>query len=83
QQRDRDRPAETLNDRGRPIDPEPIEGYIVVDYITSIDLWEGTLQLGVHNLFDNQYSSVYSQALRASDLAEPGRTFSASYRLSW
>ncbi|NEQ32181.1 MAG: TonB-dependent receptor, partial [Leptolyngbya sp. SIO4C5] len=46
---DRDRAAETLNDRGRPIDPEPIEGYIVVDYITSIDLWEGTLQLGVHN----------------------------------
>lgn len=80
---DRDRAAEALNDRDRPIDPEPIEGYFVVDYITSIDLWEGTLQLGVHNLFDNQYSSVYSQALRGSDLAEPGRTFSASYRLSW
>jgi len=78
----RDRAAETLNDFGRPIDPSPIESYFVVDYISNIALWGGTLQLGVHNLFDNQYSSVYSQRL-PSNFAEPGRTFSASYRLSW
>jgi iron complex outermembrane receptor protein len=80
---DRDRAFETLNDRDQPIDPEPIEGYVVLDYISSIDLGGGTLQIGIQNLLDNQYSSVYSQALRASDLAEPGRTFTASYRLSW
>jgi iron complex outermembrane receptor protein len=80
---DRDRAFESLNDRGRSIDPAPIEGYFVVDYISSIRLGGGTLQLGIQNLFDNQYSSVYSQALRESNLAEAGRTLSVNYRLSW
>jgi iron complex outermembrane receptor protein len=80
---DRDRAFETLNDRDQPIDPKPIEGYVVVDYLSSIALGGGTLQIGIQNLLNNQYSSVYSQALRASELAEPGRTFTASYRLSW
>lgn len=80
---DRDRAFEALNDRGRSIDPAPIEGYFVVDYISSIRLGGGTLQLGIQNLFDNQYSSVYSQALRESNLAEAGRTLSVNYRLSW
>lgn len=80
---DRDRASETLDDRGRPVDPKAIEGYVVVDYISSVSLGGGTLQIGVQNLFDHQYSSVYSQALRASNLAESGRTLTASYRLSW
>lgn len=64
-------------------DPAPIESYVVVDYVSNIDLWGGTLQIGIQNLLDNQYSSVFSQALRDSNLAEPGRTFTAGYRLTW
>ncbi|NEO27450.1 MAG: TonB-dependent receptor [Kamptonema sp. SIO4C4] len=79
----RDRAFEALNDRGDPIDPDPIEGYFTVDYISNIALGGGTLQIGVQNLLNNQYSSVYSQALRASDLAEPGRTLTINYRLTW
>jgi iron complex outermembrane receptor protein len=74
---DRDRAAE------EGIDPDPIDGYFLMDYISSIRIGEGTLQVGIHNLLDNQYSSVYSQALRASNLAEPGRTVTVNYRLSW
>ena len=74
---DRDRAAE------EGIDPEPIEGYFLVDYISSIRIGEGTLQLGIYNLLDNQYSSIYSQALRTSNFAEPGRTVTVNYRLSW
>jgi iron complex outermembrane receptor protein len=65
------------------VDPDPIDGYFLVDYISSISVGEGTLQVGIHNLFDRQYSSVYSQALRASDFAEPGRTVTVNYRINW
>jgi iron complex outermembrane receptor protein len=67
------------------VDPEPIEGYFLVDYISSIRIGEGTLQLGIYNLLDNQYSSVFSQALRgdANNFAESGRTVTVNYRLSW
>lgn len=67
------------------IEPDPIDGYFLVDYISSIRIGEGTLQVGVYNLLDNQYSSVYSQALRGdiNNFAESGRTVTVNYRLSW
>jgi len=82
---DRDRANNALDSRGNPIDPKPIQGYFLVDYISSIRIGEGTLQLGLHNLLDNQYSSVFSQALRGdiNNFAEPGRTVTVNYRLSW
>lgn len=82
---DRNRAFEATDFRGRPIDPAPIESYFVVDYISSIRLGTGTLQLGVQNLLNNQYSSVFSQRLPGTinNFAESGRTLSATYRVSW
>ncbi|GAB4304319.1 MAG: hypothetical protein Kow0091_05970 [Geminocystis sp.] len=67
-------------------DPARTEGYIVVDYITSIDLGKGTLNIGIENLFNNQYLTPVSQLNAAFDgfaeraSASRGRTITATYR---
>lgn len=63
----------------------PVESYLVVDYISSIQLGSGTLQLGIENLFDNQYFPVVSQ-LQINDTAYSaarGRTLSIKYSFEW
>jgi iron complex outermembrane receptor protein len=56
-----------------------------VDYISSIDIGSGTLQLGVENLFNSQYFPVVSQ-LQSTDAAYAaarGRTLSLRYSINW
>ncbi|MEA5506900.1 TonB-dependent siderophore receptor [Halotia wernerae UHCC 0503] len=63
----------------------PVESYLTVDYISSVKLGAGTLQLGLENLFDNQYFPVVSQ-LQANDsayAAARGRTLSIKYSVDW
>lgn len=63
----------------------PVESYFTVDYISSIQLGAGTLQLGLENLFDNQYFPVVSQ-LQSNDTAYSaarGRTLSIKYSIDW
>ena len=68
-------------------DPQPIEGYFVVDYISSIQLGTGEIQIGIQNLFDNQYFPLRSQIpggfTNVENRAALGRSFSLGYRVTW
>lgn len=69
------------------VDLAKIESYATVDYISSIRLGTGELQIGIQNLFNNQYFPVYSQYFapffEANNFAGRGRTLSVNYRLTW
>ncbi|MFP4298207.1 MAG: TonB-dependent receptor domain-containing protein [Spirulinaceae cyanobacterium] len=67
------------------VDPVDIDGYFLIDYLSNIQLGQGELQIGIQNLFNNQYFPVYSQALlRPIDrFAGQGRTVSVRYRMEW
>ncbi len=69
------------------IDPSAIESYFVLDLISSIEIGNGTLEIGIENLLDEQFFPAYSQ--RTSGFSETfnsagrGRTLSIGYRLTW
>ncbi len=71
------------------IDLAPVsDSYLVVDYISSIQLGAGTLSIGIENLLNNQYYPAYDQSLRIDgfdSFLSPanGRTISLRYRVSW
>lgn len=63
----------------------PVESYFTLDYISSIQLGVGTVQLGIENLFDHQYFPIVSQ-LQSNDSAYSaarGRTLSIKYSIDW
>ncbi|KZL47946.1 ligand-gated channel [Nodularia spumigena CENA596] len=63
----------------------PVESYLTVDYISSVKLGRGTLQVGLENLFNSQYFAVVSQ-LQPNDsayAAARGRTVSIKYSVDW
>ncbi|MDZ8052738.1 MAG: TonB-dependent receptor domain-containing protein [Aulosira sp. ZfuVER01] len=63
----------------------PVESYFTVDYISSLKIGAGTLQIGLENLFNTQYFPVVSQ-LQANDsayAAARGRTLSIKYSIDW
>ncbi|GAB4319269.1 MAG: TonB-dependent siderophore receptor [Geminocystis sp.] len=45
------------------VDAVPVTDYFTVDYISNVKLGQGTLQIGIQNLFNNQYAPVQSQFL--------------------
>lgn len=69
------------------IDALPIEGYFVVDFISSIEAFGGTVSVGIENLFNNQYLDLESQTLLGFDPtrapAARGRTLSLTYRTTF
>ncbi|YAF95599.1 MAG: TonB-dependent receptor domain-containing protein [Nodularia sp. CChRGM 3473] len=64
-----------------------ISSFVTVDYISSIKLGQGELQIGMQNLLNNQYFPVYSQYFApffdSANYAARGRTISISYRIVW
>lgn len=63
----------------------PVESYFTLDYISSIQLGAGTLQLGIENLFEHQYFPIVSQS-QSNDSAYSaarGRTLSIKYSIDW
>ncbi|MEG4112398.1 MULTISPECIES: TonB-dependent receptor domain-containing protein [unclassified Microcoleus] len=69
-------------------DSGPISSYLTVDYISTIQLGKGLLQVKVENLLNNQYFPVLSQYLAgfgadSSNYAGRGLTLSVNYRLNW
>lgn len=69
-------------------DGGPISSYVTLDYISTIQVGNGLLQLKVENLLNNQYFPVLSQYLAgfgadSSNYAGRGLTFSVNYRLDW
>ncbi|MEH2465231.1 TonB-dependent receptor domain-containing protein [Nostoc sp.] len=69
------------------VDPLPVTEYSTVDYISSIKLGGGELQIGIQNLFNTYYFPVYSQTTAAYydalNYAGAGRSLSVGYRISW
>lgn len=65
------------------VDFRPVNDYVTLDFISSLELGRGTLQLGVQNLLNNQYFTAPSQLLRLrtndSFTAAPGTTVSVQY----
>lgn len=76
-----------FEEAGRPEVPgfglQPVESYVVVDLISTIEAGPGQLKLGVENLFNEQYFPVVSQLLwngqNSSHAAAPGASFSLGY----
>ncbi|KAM3111557.1 TonB-dependent receptor domain-containing protein [Phormidesmis sp. 146-33] len=69
------------------IDPVGIDSYFLVDLVSSIKLGSGTLNIGIQNLFNNQYINVKNQILGGFDetfnTASRGRTITVGYRFTW
>jgi iron complex outermembrane recepter protein len=64
-----------------------IRDYLVVDYISSFQIGAGNLEVGIQNILNNKYSSVFSQAGGGLDELlnnlERGRSLSVNYRITW
>ncbi|NDJ16891.1 TonB-dependent receptor [Myxacorys almedinensis] len=69
------------------VDLVDISSYVVFDFVTSIALGPGNLQIGIHNLFNNQDFPVASQYLAGFDeqfnAAGVGRTLRVGYSVTW
>jgi len=81
-----------LGDRDRAfedgVDEVPIDGFVTVDYISSIRLGPGELQIGIENLFNEQYFPVFSQIQAGEgneneNFAARGRMLRIGYRVTW
>ncbi len=68
-------------------DPVAVNDYLLLDFISSIQLGRGTLFVGIENLLNNQYSSVFSQLLggfsELNNRTDRGMTLSVKYQLTW
>ncbi|PSB01381.1 TonB-dependent siderophore receptor [Merismopedia glauca CCAP 1448/3] len=69
------------------VDSAPIDSFFTVDYLSTIKVGRGELQIGVQNLFNSQYFPVYSQYFApffdSSNYAGRGRSLSVGYKLTW
>jgi len=69
------------------IDPFPVSSYVTFDLVSSLDLGNGTLQLGIQNLLNNQHFTAPSQLLRlgTNDTFTPasGTTFRLQYSVDF
>ena len=69
------------------VDFQDVDPYVVFDLISSVEIGKGTLNLGIQNLFNNQYFTAISQLLRLrtneSYTAAPGITFSLKYAVEF
>jgi len=69
------------------VDPVPIESYLTVDFISSIPLWGGQLELSVENLFNEQYfpvnNQIAAQRFEAENFAARGRIIRLGYSIDW
>jgi iron complex outermembrane receptor protein len=72
------------------VDDGTIDSYLIVDYISSIDVGPGTLNIGIQNLFNTQYSPAFFQWAAGESgefdsfgAAGRGRSVSLSYSFTW
>lgn len=69
------------------VDFRDVDDYVVLDFISSLELGNGTLQVGIQNLLNNQYFTAPSQLLRLrtndSYTAAAGTTFLVQYSLNF
>lgn len=81
-----------VSDRNRAVDDGtefvevPIEGYTLVDFISSWELGAGTLSFGIDNLFDEDYATISNQTEAfANSFTFRGRGISIrlGYQFDW
>ncbi|WP_369600215.1 TonB-dependent receptor [Hahella sp. SMD15-11] len=82
------RKATEVDAQGNLTPVKPIEGYLVVNASASFDLPAGTLGLGLQNLFNRKYKTVYAQWAEAtygtpSGIQARGRTLTATYQITY
>jgi iron complex outermembrane receptor protein len=69
------------------VDLADIDNYLVVDYISSIQIGPGTLNIGIENLLDTQYFPVRIQRAggfnNSERFAARGRSINVRYVLNW
>ncbi|MEO0540139.1 MAG: TonB-dependent receptor [Cyanobacteria bacterium P01_A01_bin.105] len=69
------------------VEPLEIESYATLDFISSVDVGPGTLQVGVENIFDTQYYPAVAQFLSGFDdrnyVGGRGRTVRLMYSVEW
>ena len=69
------------------VDPADIDSYLVLDYIGSIQIGPGTLNVGIENLLDTQYFPVQFQRAGGFDNSERfaarGRSLNVRYVINW
>ncbi len=68
--------------------PAAIKGFAVMDVIANQKIGPGTLGIGVYNLWNSDYKTVYSQAVAqifgaTSSLPAQGRTYGLSYSVHY
>lgn len=68
-------------------DGAPIDEYLTLDLLSTLDIGDGELTLGIRNLFNTQYFPVAAQATAPffdpGNYAGPGTNVSLSYRFTW
>ncbi|WP_333439767.1 hypothetical protein [Microcoleus sp. herbarium2] len=80
-----------IGDRDRAFDKKvdlaDIDNYLVVDYISSIQIGQGTLNIGIENLLDSQYFPVRIQRAggfnNSERFAARGRSLNVRYVINW
>ena len=80
-----------IGDRDRAFDERvdlaDIDNYLVVDYISSIQIGPGTLNIGIENLLDTQYFPVRIQRAggfnNSERFAARGRSLNVRYVINW
>jgi len=80
-----------IGDRDRAFDKKvdlaDIDNYLVVDYISSIQIGPGTLNIGIENLLDTQYFPVRIQRAggfnNSERFAARGRSLNVRYVINW
>jgi iron complex outermembrane recepter protein len=64
----------------------PIEGYALVDLISSIELGKGTLSIGLENLFNEDYATISNQTesfTNSFTFPGRGRSIRLGYQFDW
>jgi iron complex outermembrane recepter protein len=69
-------------------DSGPVDSYFVLDFVSSIKLGAGTLDIGIENLLNAQYTPYLNQVVadaigNSYDFPARGRTVRATYRITW
>jgi len=69
------------------VEQVPIGSYATLDFLSTIQMGVGALEVGVRNLLNTQYSPVYSQYLSGFNIlnnyAARGATLNVAYSFGW
>jgi iron complex outermembrane recepter protein len=68
------------------VDRSPLEGYTLLDFTSTLQIGSGELSLGIENLLDSDYETVFNQSQAFSNAERfrgRGRSIRLGYRFTW